>query len=361
MSNNDEEMNPESGTNEENVSSLKITGIVDDCLVSIFGYLTMEELFSVALANRKFVVPAALVFHRKYGDMTIRVYPYEIHAYKDGSRPYEQFYMGWTGPFNEFAFLRIFGSSISKLYIVSYVGAEMINAIKSYVSEYCNDEAVTMKFKVPRRWTTSKYVPLKSLIDTPFRELPSPLPPAHENLVFICTTKCFWDRATFVLEHLKHLSLSQCKWSVLEPPPITFTSLEFLEIHTFFTLGKNWSQFLTRHTNLIKLNLFAHERKFFANDLLLALVTGLPKLKVFALNELNINLEFIPELLAACTTLKHLRLHEGWWDKDDYETFRAMLTEKVIAQIADKWEIHADFRCAAFIRKIGQDGIAAKV
>lgn len=360
MSSNDEEMNPESIKNEEGVSSPKVTGVLDDCLVSIFGYLTMEELFSVALANKKFVDPAALVFQRKYGDMTIRVYPYEIHAYKDGNT-YEQFYIGWIGPFNEFAFLRIFGRSISKLFIVSYVGAEMINAIKSYVSEYCAYGDVTMKFIVPHRWTTSKYVPLKSLIDTSSGDLSSPLPPAHENLVFICTTKCFWDRATFVLEHLKHLSLTQCKWNVLEPPPITFTSLEFLEIHSFFTLGKKWSQFLTRHKNLIKMNLFSHEKKFFANDWLLELVTGLPKLKVLALNELNINLEFIPELLASSTTLKHLRLYEGWWDKDDYETFRAMLTEKVIAQIEDRWEIHADFRCAAFIRKIGQNEIASKV
>lgn len=331
--------------------STKITHLLKECLELIFSHLNMEELFNMALANRRFTKIAALLFERKYGDMTIRVHPYEIYAYKDEYRLHEQFDIGWVGPFNEFAFLRIFGGSISKLHIVSLVGKEMMDAINSYASEYCSSANVTIRFIVPHRWTPSKYASLKTLTHSSSSGSFERLPPAHESLSFICTNQMFWKQSSFILEHLKHLSLTQYEWNALDPPPITFINLELLEVRTFFSLERKWFQFLTRHKHLIKLNLFSHERKHIDNDLLLELVIGLPRLKILILNVSSISIESIPNFLATCSSLKHLRLYAGWWDSED--SFRGMFTGTVNARFDDQWEIYAGFGRVAFIRKVG--------
>lgn len=345
-----ESSNSSTAINCEPNNSTNITKLRKECLELIFSHLKMEELFNVALTSKEFTDIAAKLFKRKYGEMTIRVHPYEIYAYKDEYRLHEQFDIGWVSPFNEFAFLRIFGSSISTLHIVSLVGKEMMDAINSYASLYCSRANVTKRFIVPHRWTPSKYASLKTLIASTLNESSKPLPPAHESLSFLCSNQIRWQRVSFILENLKHLSLTQYEWNTLNPPPITFINLELLEVRTFFSLERKWFQFLTRHKHLIKLNLFSHERKHIEKKLLLELVVGLPRLKILILNVSSIDIESIPDFLASSNTLKHLRLYAGWWDNED--SFRGMFTGTVNARFDDQWDIFAGFGRVTFIRKI---------
>lgn len=336
---------------EDQDAAMKITDLFDECLENIFGYLKMEELFNVALANVNFVDTAALVFKRKYGQMAIKVHPHEIYAYKYGNYLFERFKIDWVMPLNEFAFLRIFGKSISKLYVVSYVGVKMENAIKSYVSKYCPCGVVSMQFVMPSRWTSFvRTFRWKYIDEQLFRSSASDLSSSLESLSVRCYDQCFLGRPNITLDHIKHLSFVQLEWARLEPPAAAFPNLELLAIQTMYRLSEEWFQFIAQNKYLIKLGLFSHERRCFGNDLLLDLIAGLPKLKVLAINELNININFIEELLESSTSLKHLRLYEGWWE--DEKSFKTMLISKGITRIPEKWDIYADYRCATFIRKI---------
>lgn len=330
---------------------MKVTDLLDECLEHIFGYLKMEELFNVALANANFVDIATLIFKRKYGKMAIKVHPHEIYAYMYGNHLYERFKIDWVKPLNEFAFLRIFGKSISKLYVVSYVGMKMENAMKSYVSKYCPCDVLTIQFVMPSRWTSFvRTFRWKYIDEQLFRHSPSDLSSSLESLSIRCYDQCFLGRSNITLDHVKHLSFVQLEWARLEPPATAFPNLELLAIQTMYRLSEEWFQFIEQNKHLIKLGLFSHERRCFDNDLLLNLVAGLPKLKVLAINELNINIDFIGELLESSTSLKHLRLYEGWWD--DEKSFNSMLISRGITQIREKWDVYADYRCATFIRKI---------
>lgn len=336
-------------------SRFTVLNVPLECLESIFGYLNMEELFSVSLANSDFVSSAALVFTRKYSGMTIKVHPHQIYAYKDENRLFECFKIDWVAPFNEFAFLRIFGKSIRKLHIVSYLGSEMVNATMSYIAQYCTQGFVTTEFILYSRWPTfrTKYQFIECLNDNSTRDLSNQLPPTLESLSLRCADCSFSGRNRYILEHLKQFSLMlPLTWSTLDPPPITFPNLKLLELRGIF-MTEQWLQFIIQNQHLIKLDLISRsigQWEQFPNHLLLELVANLPKLKVLALNESNIYLKSIPNFLSKCSTLKQLRLYASRWDCE--KSFRAKFKAKILAKVERKWEIFAGAGRAVFIRKI---------
>lgn len=327
----------------------KITDLLDECLENIFIYLNIEELFNMALANRYFIDMVVLVFKRKYGNMTIKVHPHEIYAYQN-NHLYERFKLDWIKPLNEYAFLRIFGNCILKLHIESYVGIEMKKTIQTYITNYCKNGVVSMQYVLPSRWTSFGRTFRWMYIDArKFSELSAKLISSVESLSIRCYDECILKQINLTLNHIKHLSLAQFEWLKLEPPEVLFPHLELLAIQTMHRLSKQWFQFIIRHQCLLKLGLFSHERKYFDKHLLLQLVTKLPKLKVLALNELSINFQYLMELLDSSSSLKHLRLYEGWWN--DEKSFKSLLNMEKIEIIDEKWEIYADYRCAVLIRK----------
>lgn len=337
---------------------MKITDVIDDCLNYIFEYLKMEDLFSVAMASMQLRPIAVDVFQRQIGKMNIEVDTNEICVYKNGDHIHARCDLNKLHFFNEFTFLRIFGKSTSTLNISNHVGEGIMNVIQSYVSEFCNQESVTMEFKLPLRRRESIYVYLRSLKKNFIQDLSSPFPSAYERLQDICWNYHYLDGASSILERLKHLSFVQTEdytapgRSLMCPPTITFTNLERLEVDAKFTFGRKWFQFFMRHKQLIKLDLSSSKRKHFLDKSLFELVESLPKLKILILNVSNINFEYIPVFLAACTTLKHLRLYAGPQNmKRDEDSIYTLFTSKAIASIKDKWETHATKRCAVFIRR----------
>lgn len=52
---------------------LKIIGLNDDCLVKVFDYLSLLELFNVAIANEWLRPAAAAVYKRRFGGYPVTI------------------------------------------------------------------------------------------------------------------------------------------------------------------------------------------------------------------------------------------------------------------------------------------------
>lgn len=57
----------------DDLGPLKITGVIDDCLEHVFGYLNATDLANVDQAHPNLVAAARVVFKQKYGNKLIKI------------------------------------------------------------------------------------------------------------------------------------------------------------------------------------------------------------------------------------------------------------------------------------------------
>lgn len=132
----------------------KIVDLNDDCLRKIFGYLNLESLLNVAMAN-KFLIPAAVdVFKRKYGKKEIVInecddfHPnmsgeaYEIRAPKERTTN-----VAIYGLKACLLHLRYFGGAIENLTIDYYKSTSIrYGFVHQYISTFCKKSLNCISF-----------------------------------------------------------------------------------------------------------------------------------------------------------------------------------------------------------------------
>lgn len=146
---------------DESMPKLKrITDLNNDCLVEIFGYLDLQHLFNIAIANEWMRPAARDVYKRKFG-----LQPVQIFGCDDYSRPNEhsvatndheiEYY-----PIKEMygrvyicglktclLYLRCFGSSINDLTICYYQSQiKRYDYIHEYINDYCAESLTHLSF-----------------------------------------------------------------------------------------------------------------------------------------------------------------------------------------------------------------------
>lgn len=113
---------------------MKITGVNLDCLQSILEYLNFDDLFNVALSNKRLNEAAALVFNRKCQQKSIIIGEIRILQYrlfKMRSSLIEVFDLKTC-----LQFLRCFGNTINT---INYWAMKYHKQILSYINEYCSE------------------------------------------------------------------------------------------------------------------------------------------------------------------------------------------------------------------------------
>lgn len=119
------------------LANTNLTDVNNDCLEHIFGYLKVQDLFSVAMADEGLRYAAESAFKRKYGRKLISFHREGILVYVE-DRPQETVYHAYhiTEISEQIAFLRRFGQQISKLCISGRNNAEY-KLFESVVFEQC--------------------------------------------------------------------------------------------------------------------------------------------------------------------------------------------------------------------------------
>lgn len=126
---------------------MKITDLVDDCLVKIFEHLDVCNLFNVAVANEWLRPAVGAVYKRKFGVMEIRIVA-NHYASASGLEPYiSSKVICIIGLKMCLQFLRCLGPSISNLNI-RYYGwhRKQCNHIHHYMNTFCTDSLVNIEF-----------------------------------------------------------------------------------------------------------------------------------------------------------------------------------------------------------------------
>lgn len=124
------------------VPTTKIVDLNDDCLKKIFGYLNLQSLFNVAIAN-KWLRPAARAVHsRKYAAKPIRIHGCDenITRIKDPGLKEIDARINVLGLKATLQYLRCFGPSITELTICyNQSRSKSYEYVHEYLNEYCSD------------------------------------------------------------------------------------------------------------------------------------------------------------------------------------------------------------------------------
>lgn len=148
----------------------KIVDLNDDCLMKIFGYLDLQSLFSVAIANEWLRPAANDVYKRKFGTKLINIckcddYRPVTRAYGRGehvaydhrvpihlidlqAKPSQIHSFQICGLKTTLLYLRCFGSSIKDLKICyNRSTSKRYGYVHQYINDYCTESLVSLSFK----------------------------------------------------------------------------------------------------------------------------------------------------------------------------------------------------------------------
>lgn len=362
----------------------KITDLPDECLERILGFLKWYDVYSAALANKRFNDAAVFCIKQKRFDC-FNVYKYvcplkAIHIGNDLWIP--SISVPSVNQPNGLTFIRLFGNCGPYLNVSDVVDAERIKNIKDYVTKYCSEVNVNLKFIIPPRkipnHPTCKYKTLLSIV-----QLMHETPQASDRLIFRCkyihgafvrtlflalsqqletlSIKCNYYRFSpsknFIFDNIRQFSLFQNKdyvslkkYAQKTPPPIAFTQLETLKLGGLYAFTDDWLNFIISNQGLIELDLLDFENTPIEKSQLLNLINCLPNLKVFAVDANLMKGSCIAEFLRGSKHLLNLRIHELHLARDanSFENTLKMEYDKIRAN----WEVYFDGYGAAFSRRM---------
>lgn len=141
-------------------SSTKIIDLNDDCLIKIFGYLDLQNLFNVAVANEWLRSAAAVVYERKFGTKTVEIYQIHGTRPKTRSSAVRNYFADLSATPKEwkysidirssrlcFQYIRCFGPSISKITIdYNESMSKLYEHLHHYVNQYCTESLIEIGF-----------------------------------------------------------------------------------------------------------------------------------------------------------------------------------------------------------------------
>lgn len=126
---------------EDVASSVKIVDVDNDCLEHVLQYLSLMDLINVADANKHLVRAASTVFGRNYKGKT-------VHFKSSSKLPLNQRRVAHITDVDDividkpalaFKFLRLFGSSISKIKLSRKTSKRLSKALLFYINKYCSE------------------------------------------------------------------------------------------------------------------------------------------------------------------------------------------------------------------------------
>lgn len=338
---------------------LKIANIPYDCLEFIFNNLNMADLFCVTLTNKNFIESAVSAFERNFGHKTFYIDPYKVCLYKNNIVISQNAELQFTQSCNQFAFLRNFGKSISKLKVVGEIRNE--NPIKQYFLEYCPNAIIDIELYIYFSWhsnltfvhetlceidndTKELAIACERLNDDLFEKLPTQL----EYLALRCKRGYIDDNCTSVIfDKVKKFKLIAYNAEVFEenPPSIDFGCLYSLEFVGFENLSDKWLDFIMKNKHLTKLTLCPSsnvicKRNTFPKKLLRKLCRHLEILEVDI--EL-INLDYVLTLLHQSKTLMEIRMY--------WETHNNADISMKLRNIPKEWTYYCNLNYGALINK----------
>lgn len=365
----------------------KLTDLISDCLESIFMHLSMADLFSIAVSNTNFIKTAAMVCKRKYGKKKCMIEPRGVRiCEKDIIPSYYTVEIELNQSYNQFAFLRIFGNSISKMFITCDVSN--IRRIENYNAEYGFESSVDIESFIflPTDTPQAMIFMSKALAKQCYQMMGyRKLAVKHmgfidqkffnylfdkrvldlEHLSIKCKDGIFHEKFTksdhFIFEELKSFSLDSCTPYLYSrgPPPLIFNQLDSLELKGFCRLSKDWIKFIIQNKNLTKLKLYCNQyfcyhftwpKPEMTNEQFLKIAKTMTNLRILVMDANLIEIQyFIPEFLLEFKSLMELRL---FWDYqlDTKIQVKNVLTENA-KEIDYEWDFYTRSRRAAFIRK----------
>lgn len=129
----------------------KITDLNDDCLTKMFGYLNLQSLFNVAVANEWLRPAANEVYKRKFDTKIVKISGLDYRRKKKQYSVPKEY--GSNGIRivtlkTSLQYLRCFGPSVSNLKII-YQAAETkrYEYVHQYISDYCADTLACIEFQ----------------------------------------------------------------------------------------------------------------------------------------------------------------------------------------------------------------------
>lgn len=143
--NNFDDDEPQAQRNNNNNSQqqpMKITDVIDDCLLKIFDYLDSASLFNVAVANERLRPTASMIYKRKFGAMEVKIKSNK--SYWAHSVPFKVNDVIHVIDLKmTLQFLRCLGPSIDHLSIFHHgFNEKQIHHIYHYINEYCAENLV---------------------------------------------------------------------------------------------------------------------------------------------------------------------------------------------------------------------------
>lgn len=380
-------INKQNKSTESSSDSIKLTEIISDCLEPIFMYLSMADLYSVAVAHRNFSQTAALVLKQKYGSKKCMIDPSGVRIFdKHTLPPNYATEIESNQTYNQFTFLRLFGNSISRTRVKCDVSK--IQHIENYIAEYCFETSVFIESFIflPTDIPQTEVFMGKALAKQCFQIMGfRKLAIKHSGFIdrrfFVylfekrvlnldklsirCKDGIFHDKIKksehFVFEDLKSFSLDSGTPYLFSrgPPPLLFNQLDSLELKGFCRLSMDWIKFIIQNKNLTQLKLyctplfcyhFAWPMPEVTNEQFLKIAKCMTNLKLLVIDANLIEIQyFLPEFLYEFKSLMELRL---FWD---YRLDEKIQVEKVLEEIAEEvdyeWDFYTRSRRAAFIRK----------
>ena len=247
--------------------------------------------------------------------------------------------------YNQFAFLRVFGNSVSEMVITCDVSNN--RRIENYVAECCSESTVDIESFIflPTDTPQSATFMGKALAKQCFQMMGfRQLAVKHsgfidqkffsylfdkrvselESLSIKCKDGIFHDKINksdhFVFDDLKSFSLDSGTPYLYSrgPLPLKFSRLENMELKGFCRLSKDWIQFIIQNKNLTKLKLystpfgcyhFSWPAPEVTNEQFLKIAKTMTHLKLLVIDADLIEIQyFIPDFLNEFKSLMELRL-----------------------------------------------------
>lgn len=146
------------------IQPTKIIDLNDDCLMKIFGYLDLLNLFYVAIANEFLRPAAAIVYKRKFGTKSIEIFrahgaPNTRASARNKSQNQFAVPKEWTcsidirSPRLCLQYIRCFGPSFATLRIYyNQSTSNFYEQLHHYINEYCSKSLIEIGF-----WSKSNH------------------------------------------------------------------------------------------------------------------------------------------------------------------------------------------------------------
>lgn len=365
-----------SNSGESSESITTIFDVVEDCLDLIFNHLDALDLVRVALAHDKFYSVASRVFKRMYRKTELIVYPSEVSFLAEPN--VEKYMTDIIKQFNQLTFLRMFGNFPSRLIIESNVNATMKEKMDHYVNEYCSESITTIQYRAnfSRELAVQNYMSHTQAEQTlPWNSQIKDLAIKYRNTWDIGLTSNFFNNQRFKLDTLsiacgrgylavfdwEKLKFGKMKRFTMEisgpfptnSPPISFESLEVLELKGESWLTKDWFEFIKQHKDLKQLKIIIdvaiqqdRHRQLFPH--LCECIEMLPKLQMLMINANFIHADNLAAFLLTSNSLTEVRLYWSPWQMK----FKASVEfEETITVLNGWWNAYFGVGRVTFLRE----------